>query len=56
MNASDEKYEYLMETKMPIFNGFDFFLENGAFAYFKQTLKFPQYFQMSCTCTTEVNC
>jgi hypothetical protein len=32
MKASDEKDEYLMESKMPICNGFKNIVENGAFS------------------------
>ena len=47
MKASDEKDEYLIETKMPIFNGFENIVENGAFAHNEQMLRFPQYLQIN---------
>ena len=49
MKASAQKDECLMETKMPILNGFKNIVENGAFAHYEQMLHFPQCFQRSCT-------
>ena len=42
MKASDEKDEYLMETKIQILNGFENIVENGAFAHYEQMLHVPQ--------------
>ena len=49
MKASDDNDEYLMITKLPIFNGFKNIVENGAFARNKEMLHFPHCFQRSCT-------
>ena len=45
MKASDEYNEYLMETNIPILNGFENIVENVAFAHHEQMLHFPQCIQ-----------